>query len=667
MLWRSWTPDTQGTTGSVTSSPFRAPRYVAVPHLGFPGEVPGNRIFFRCLDTGLEMDIATLRTNTVWATAFVQIPDRFCAGSTVLVATAVHPTFYVGVGTPFATSAPIYRAYTGFPARAIVVILTWAVLACLIFCAALLYKGSADDALPAGFVLLGAVAVLVLVVFHFSPALGRWAVWLLVSIAAAVTVAVRITRRERFDAVASQIANPIVLWLAVALICAAFVSSADSGGGSWAINGLFTPLRWSSDNQLPYLFAEALFDGTPREQIVWGPWLASDRTPLLAALLLIPRTTMLQWLAPAYGHTFVPIGYMMAGITVLASWAAVVAWICKQFAPAAVSIVILLAFLSPFVFFDTVYVWPKMLGATYVVFSFGLLYRMSLHAAQSRRSLTLVAACAAFAYLCHASSAFALLPVAAFFNRTILRQGWRAIAAASLIGASLLLPWAVWQNTVQPGGNALVRYAFANDEGFDTRTASIVASVAEAYRRLGFNDWLGAKSAAIRLMLGIGISATTLGQVARHSPGLDAIGIQRVLDFFVTARSLGMASAGLVLLPVFWLFGRRSPALRFAASAAAAGMGGILLMLALTLPRAVMHHQAFGSLLLLVLAGSVTVASMPRWATRTSIGLAATYFAVVWVIHPLAVAERLVWSGIAACAFSAILLGLAILRVHSDS
>ena len=54
-------------------APFQPPSFLAVLFYGFAAERPGNRIFLRCVDTNASVDVAVLRTNTQWATAYVHI------------------------------------------------------------------------------------------------------------------------------------------------------------------------------------------------------------------------------------------------------------------------------------------------------------------------------------------------------------------------------------------------------------------------------------------------------------------------------------------------------------------------------------------------------------------------------------------------------------------
>jgi hypothetical protein len=104
-------------------------------------------------------------------------------------------------------------------------------------------------------------------------------VWLLIAGSAAILIVAYLNDRRRLFSVAKYTTPNAMLWLIVSLAYASLSVAADNGGGSWAINYLFAPLRWSTDNQISFLFSEAVFKGTPGRLITWGPWLASDRPP----------------------------------------------------------------------------------------------------------------------------------------------------------------------------------------------------------------------------------------------------------------------------------------------------------------------------------------------------------------------------------------------------
>ena len=644
VLWRSWSPETMGTIGTVRTALFQPPSFLAVPFYGFPAERPGNRIFLRCVDTNALIDIAVLRTNTQWATAYVHIPTGFCPGKVELVATAGDRSFYVGVGTPFAVDAVWFYAHSTFLPKLLVVVVTWAIFCFLIL--ALGYCSSAylqTDTLIAGFVMVGVVGMIVFIVFHFSPGWGSRFVWALMVGAFCITAAIWLLDRVSLTLILRRAAPTALLWLAVSIAYAAFVSAPDNGGGSWAVNGLFTPLRWSTDNQMPFWFADALYSGVRRQTIMWGPWLASDRPPLLSALLLIPRSTITPALSIGIGTDFISTAYQLSALTILAIWSGALYCFCLRFGRARAGYVVFLAFVTSFFLFNTVYIWPKLLGATYFLVAFGLLVKMREKPTRSSADLTLVALSATLACLSHASNAFAVLALAIVFSGTILRRGFFEIAMASLGGLACIAPWLWWKIFVQPGGNALIRFALTGDYlMFEHSNLPLTDSVLHAYHNLGLAGWANAKLRGLALLLGIETDWRRFGEVALFSPAGNVLGGSRVLDFYASARSLGMASLGIVVLACRPLLGwRRPPDADVIWRATAVGIAGILLPLLITLPRAFTHHQPYGALLLLFLAGAVILSSSVNGLKWGSLVIATGYFLLTWVVHPVEIALRL--------------------------
>ena len=660
-LWRPWSPKELGTIGVIASAPFTLPGYIAVPHYGFPGEVPGNRVFFRCLGDGRELDVATARTNTQWATEYLRVPPGFCTGPAKLVATTATTRFVVGVGTPLTVSAAAYYAQTAFPPRALVVVATWALLVSLIATFAWPAARSATPgfALAAGFSGLGAAAMLAFIVFHVSPPAGRAFSVALVAFGLLGLGAMATFDRPALKRLTDGHGTGALLWLAIALAYAAFSGAADNGGGSWAINGLFTPVRWSTDNQLPFLFAEAMNAGVPRETIRFGHWLASDRTPLLTALYLVLRPVVIAPIAHGIGSTFLPTAYMLAATVILSSWVVVLDACSQRFRDRTRHGLVALAVICPLFFFNSLYAWGKLLGGTYILIA--ALVLLDLRRAEGRNGagLTAVAVSVALAYLSHGSNAFAAIGLAAVFGGTIWRQGPVRIAGATAAALAVAAPWLWWQIVVQPGGDALVRYALTGIGGSKIRGVPLVTSMVEAYQRLGWNGWLATKLDALRIVFSAGSFDFT--KTAPFSPGAGLIGASRVHDFFMPVRSLGIvAMAGLALLLGFLVRPRASRPAAFgeAALLGAAGAVGLLVMLVATLIRPITHATAYGSLLLIFVAGTLTLLGGARAAALTVTAIAAAYFAVVWLYHPLSIALRLEWSNLAA--FIVLAAGLAV-------
>ena len=396
----------------LSTAPIVLPDYIAIPYIGFPGEVAGNRLFLRCEADGHEMTVASLRSPPDWATAFLHTAG-FCSGPARLIATVVDPrfparantdkptslfdAFFIGVATPFAVSGAIYRANTHFGPRALVVFLTWSVFVVIGSCFGILAMRMAVDPLAGAFVGAGIVGMLLIAGFTPSRETGLTMIGAVMGASALGLLLIAWRDRQRLRALADQCAPAVMLWLGVALAYTGFVSVADSGAGSWAVNGLFTPLRWSTDNQLPMLLTEALFNYSPRANITWGAWLATDRTPLLAGLLALPRALAVPF-GRLFGSSFLATAYMTAGITILASWAAIVPWFSREFGIRGLTVIVILCVASPFLLFNTVYTWPKMLGASYIVIAYLLLTRVRA-ATDGRASLVFVALCGCLARL----------------------------------------------------------------------------------------------------------------------------------------------------------------------------------------------------------------------------------------------------------------------------
>ncbi len=169
------------------------------------------------------------------------------------------------------------------------------------------------------------------------------------------------------------------------------------------IDGLFTPLRWSSNNQLrtcsrrPSSMSHAIRS----HRAVAGP----RSRPLLAAVLSAAHGGRLvdgggmgmdihsDGLHDGRHHSLLVVGRRrhLAG---------------SRRPDSAVPTLVLVMLLGPFVFFDTLFPSPAA-RRPYVIFSFGLLSHGRRRAFRTR-ALLAVSASAALAYLLHASNAFTL-------------------------------------------------------------------------------------------------------------------------------------------------------------------------------------------------------------------------------------------------------------------
>ena len=184
-----------------------------------------------------------------------------------------------------------------------------------------------------------------------------------------------------------------------------------------------------------------------------------------------------------------------------------------------------------------------------------------------------------------------------------------------------------WLVVVQPGANALFRFALTGDL-YSTvpRDVTIVTSVQNVYEHLGLTGWLANKRDGLAMLLGLNADWTKFGEVARISPAAGTLGGSRVLDFFSLTRSLGIATVGLAIMalsPTAIRINRRTPVILLAATT---GGAGILLSLMVMWSPLGTHDESDGAILLLFLAGAQTLCVCPKVVKWGSLAVATGYF-----------------------------------------
>ena len=658
--WRSWEPRNGGHIGKLVSSPFKAPQYMAIPYTGFAGETAGTLLQLRCSRNGKKLEISSGRTNTQWATIYLDTRG-FCEGKVQLVAQASSKQYYVGVGTPFSVSRSTYLANTSYAPRLIAVILTVTVFGSWgAWAASLVSSSEATRKLAWAFLAGGCVAMVTLGSFMISQRLG-----IIVASVAALLGPCGLAGCWFFSTSCKERIQTflpvLIFWFAVSVVLTALVSAIDIGAGSWTANGIFTPLRWSSDNQLSMLLSEAMWKGIPPVDVRWGRWLASDRTPLLAAMLMVVRAPFAV-LVPLFGSTVISYAYEAAAITLLASWAIVAAVFLYVHSNRYLVISLIFAVASPFLLFNTVYVWPKILGGTYAVVVFLLLREANRKKDKSIELISLIGCCAVLSILSHASNAFVLVPLALWHLRDLLRFGLVKLSLASLFMLMVMLPWGVWTQFLQPHGTALIHYAVSGKPGFNVRTQPLLTSVVDAYHLMTFPDWLSIKGHELLRMVGLGPSWQDYHEVAREPSDSSFLGRSRVQDFYSVGRALMFPALAYCLSFSSPLRKRWSET----DNAVVIGGFGVGLVLFVTLLPSYVHHMPYGAMLLIVLAGGASVVLL---STRIAIFLtviAWLYLAIVWIVPLFWIADRLRWSGFLGIAL-AIPLACAALALHSRS
>jgi hypothetical protein len=380
-----------------------------------------------------------------------------------------------------------------------------------------------------------------------------------------------------------------------------------------------------------------MFDGTPRDHIIWGGWLAADRPPLLSGLLLLIRAPLIGLFGAGAGSEFVSTAYMIAGIVLMTGWVPPVYRFGAHVHPNGGRYMVVAAAMSPFFLFNSVYIWPKLLGATYALLVLLALASL-LPGRRDRGAVILAGLCAALSILCHASNAVVFPAFALVFAMPIVRQGFVTLALGGLATVATLIPWQLWQSFVQPHGNALIRYALTLDFGMEDRTKPILPEMIAAYRTLGVHGWIASKLDGLMVIFGSMRPSVPLNEGASYGPGFDAVGRLRIADFFSLLRGILIPATGLFLAPILWTW-RRPQNAGLAVRAASCGFLGILLPVLVFLATPITHVLPYASPVLLLLAGASFLFAWPVLREMALLAEAA-YFLIVWLAHPLLSALR---------------------------
>lgn len=656
VAWRSWVPEGSA-KGMVTSAPFQAPEFIAIPYVrgGIRGYDQADEVLIQCISSGATLTVSSAQTFAEWVVAYLKIPTEFCSSPLrlIAVAKAATPDAYVGIATPFSVSKVVYYAHAGFGAKSLIVLATWAAF-CLILlagCCINTMYGARFDSFGVGVIGVGVAGMLVFAGGTVAAPLSAIVAVLVTLASLSIVARTFVERRSALNALVAELRLPLFCWLALAMFLVAFLSGADNGGGRWDANALFSPLSWSIDNQLPILFAEHFVRHHPIEASIAGGWFFDDRTPLLTVMLVIPQTLFVGPLSHLFGKDFISAGDSVAAVTIISMWLPVIVWLTTKIRVRSPLLFLAVVSISPFVLFNTLYTWPKIMGAAYIITAVGLMLGVSPDKTAPRPNLMLIPAALTLGYLSHDGHAIAAAAFFLVFASTLRVQDFKPLVTGTVIALALLAPWMYWANFVQPGGNALARLQLAHDLGFDHRSKSVLLSMIEYLRGLGLAQWIVSKKWAFELLVDI------FGKIGNFGPPIDSqsptmAGHQRTLDFIVVARTIGIASFGVVGLVFSVLFGRFRSVDPFTIRLAICGLLGLIATNLLIVGGGVTPNYSYASVMMLSVAGAMFLAEL--WSPVITAGflLWLVYFVIVWIIdplrnadhvHPAALAEGAAW------------------------
>jgi hypothetical protein len=445
-----------------------------------------------------------------------------------------------------------------------------------------------------------------------------------------------ITDRASTASNARENSIPLLAWLALALCLIAFMTGADNAAGRWAANALFSPLTWSTDNEYPIIFAQRLAHRTATTPMTLEGWYFDDRTPLLTTMIVIPQTLLAEPLGSLLGSDFVSLAQSVAAITILAIWMAALLWFASKLAVRHPGLFIAIVAVSPFMFFNTVYTWGKLLGATYLLIAVGLTLE-ACRSDEGRSNLGLVPAALTLSYLSHSGNAAAGLAFLIVFWSVLRWRDARVLAIGTVAALAIIAPWGYWTHFIQPGGNALVRLQLANDLGFDHRSVPVLSSMIEYLHSLGWLGWLTTKLRLFAWLFNVNGHFPLAIPVNTQTASFWAN--QRSLDFLVVSRTIGIASIG-VFAALWSRLVHRDPRDRLALRLVGCGALGIVIMILLIVQEGITLHHAYGAIIMIGIGGAMFLADRRSRLPSFLFVVWLFYFTYVWIWQPVANADQ---------------------------
>ena len=619
-------------TGTIRSRPFIAPAYIAIPYGGYPDERDVD-LSLECLGSGQRIRVARGNAHEVWVERTVRLGRQWCRTPVRIVASSTSNRHWVAVGTPFSSSRVAWLKESVF-VHVTIHFMAWALLLGPgAFLARLLRLRASSVTLIFVTSVVPAIGYVQFFLSYYTPAIAALVVVLVTAAAVAGTV---ISVRSAFGLnVSRRIVVPIAAAFLVSFFAMNLLYAGDVGAGSFDATYRFDPAIWSTDNQLPQIVAEAVYERRSLSRLL-GDWRVSDRPPLMSGVFLLTRPLWEPFLSRGDNVRLLYLFYQVTGLVVTGLWVVPV-WVLLSTAAMRggqrIWILMLLASLGP-VLFNSTYIWPKMLAASLALAGCLVLARSRVGVWRDSGTALCAGALIGLGLMAHSGVIFGLpfAVLAALSRRRV--DVVRAAVVSGLAAALVVLPWMLWQRVEDPPGNALTKFAFAGTYGFDEPEIGLVETIRAAYSELSFRQWLGTRAEAVSTLVG-SVDPETSWLYMRQ---MDVIGRERLDDFLKLGQSLRVANIGWLIF-VLYLIKRRSGAgaarMKACASWAVIGLGGVLLNAIVTWSIHITHTQSYLSILLMAVGLCTAIVLTPPMIRFALAAIHTLYFLVVWVWSPL--------------------------------
>jgi hypothetical protein len=626
-------------SGHLISKPFAAPKWIS---LTVNGDLtrPGNSVFFQLEESADRFPVRVQTEEYFWRRVTCGLPWGWVGKKIRLIADAGpgDPSTHFGLSNPRALGWGLVllsqlRAVATLPAFAAALGLF--LMPGLPLAGRLVRGGFVTGSLlvPTAVVSSCLLGYLTFWAYFLDPRLG-YGVGGSVLVAGTAALASDLWRPGAMRSLLLSPATLIPIGL-MGLVGAFYISLLCSVDLQEAISdqprGRFLEFVLAIDNELPFLFANQLYEGKPPRGLIVGEWHYSDRPPLQAGLLLV-LLPFGKWAGQADMWSIL-VACALQCAWVPALWALLeAAGLSRRRA----ALALLFITLSGFALVNTVFTWPKMLAAGLSLFAITLAL---CDRGEKGRPLPvfraiLLGLSAALASLSHGGIAFTLLPLGVLLLTPRWFPGLSRVLAAGAVYVATLLPWMFFQAYYDPPGDLLLRQHLANSYTTGPERTSLPQELARAYAALSAGEILTNKLGNVTTLF---VPSPDQYPWISNAPlaewFLSGTGFRRC-DFLCLFWALGLLNLGwLVPFVPRW---RQSPGpgplLGF--TLPALGVAGVLIWILLMFgPRSTVIHQgSYATFLLLFASLSAWLTTLRGRSPYILLGVQAAVFVAGWLL-----------------------------------
>lgn len=304
------------------------------------------------------------------------------------------------------------------------------------------------------------------------------------------------------------------------------------------------------DNYLQHMFADRLWKDESTTAFL-AEWNGSDRPPLMSGLLLLARP-----LGPLLGVPQDADQYHLANMQLAfaMSMLSQLLWVpavhclvrCLRFSSRVAGLSVLFCAVTPVVFFNTTFTWPKLLAAALAVAAVALLADAILDDPPARRAPFVAAVVlTVLAFLSHGGVAFTV-PVFLVLGIWVLRRieprrRLRAVAVAGGVAVLTYLPWQLYGAVADPTTNRLLKWHLAGV--IPPTDESLSHVLVDAYAAKSTGELLDDRWANLKIIVEPQLAG-------RWSSDPGWVGRVREQDFYATGIALGLGALFVIALLV---------------------------------------------------------------------------------------------------------------------